>query len=629
MSDIKFQVTYRDSGQSNAGSKIPAEEELAATASVLSAGYASSQDWGGTYPHVAIKNGRDPFDELRQKKAARQHIPISMLLRGQSACGYTNYPDDVVQAFTKQSARNGVDIFTIFDALNYVPNMATAIEAALNANAKVQGTVCIGNGPNLTMQHYYDTAHQLNELGVHELYVKDPCGIVRPKQMKQVVSMLKEQFGLPVHVHMHNTHNLAPLSYLAAIEAGADCIDILPEVLADGTAQPSDVLMYNLIKNHPDPDIVKRLTDIDFAAVNTDREAQLILRQLYSGNEVAFDPRLFRAIEASQSAGGGVGPLWPMIESSFKSSGLSRNDALTRVYEAKASTLMPMLGYPLQVTPVEKEATTYAGFITIAELNGIQGNKRFELMNPGMVDYLTGWLGQSVAVADDYLVGLAREKQTKTPGAISDRPANHLEPSMPAAYQKLRENGIDNPTEEDAVLVAMFGDKNEGLNHVLAKNNRELEQAAAPSSPIILSRNDKEKGHKIGVVNKLGAASIEQFAQDVLWIAKYESGAFDSEQDFVNEVYDEQFKEKLERINGFYSDLEAYLEAVQERGVLAYEWTCSAVTDILKTACDKKFDGSFDIVTADLPRLNDKMEPLVLSSDLSEAPLEELNAAAE
>lgn len=206
----------------------------------------SLECWGGATFDVALRFLHEcPWQRLRDLRAAIPNIPFQMLLRAANAVGYTNYPDNVVRHFVQQAAANGIDIFRVFDSLNNVDSMRVAMDAVIESGAVCEGTICYtadlfdASRPKYTLDYYVSRAKALEAAGAHIIGIKDMAGICRPKAAKALVEALKQEVGLPLHFHTHDTSGLGGASILAAIDAGCDAVDGALDSLSGLTAQPN------------------------------------------------------------------------------------------------------------------------------------------------------------------------------------------------------------------------------------------------------------------------------------------------------------------------------------------------------------------------------------------------------
>jgi pyruvate carboxylase len=223
----------------------------------------SVECWGGATFDVAMRFLReDPWQRLAQFRERMPNLLLQMLLRSANAVGYTNYPDNVVQYFVKQAADGGIDVFRIFDSLNWVENMRVAIDAVLESGKLCEAAICYtGNlsdphEKKYTLDYYLKLARELKAAGTHVLGIKDMGGLCRPSAAFKLVKALKEEVGLPVHFHTHDTSGIAAASVLAAVEAGADAVDGAIDSMSGLTSQPNLGSIVEALRHGPrDPGI--------------------------------------------------------------------------------------------------------------------------------------------------------------------------------------------------------------------------------------------------------------------------------------------------------------------------------------------------------------------------------------
>jgi pyruvate carboxylase len=206
----------------------------------------SVECWGGATFDVAMRFLReDPWSRLEWFRAAMPNLLLQMLLRSSNAVGYTNYPDNVVRAFVKQAALSGVDVFRVFDSLNWVENMRVAIDAVLETGKLCEAAICYsGNlsSPNetkYTLDYYLEMGRKLKDAGTHILGIKDMAGLCQPNAAYTLVKALKDELGIPVHFHTHDTSGIAAASVLAAVAAGCDAVDGAIDAMSGFTSQPN------------------------------------------------------------------------------------------------------------------------------------------------------------------------------------------------------------------------------------------------------------------------------------------------------------------------------------------------------------------------------------------------------
>ena len=206
----------------------------------------SLECWGGATFDVAMRFLKEcPWERLREMRERIPNILFQMLLRGANGVGYKNYPDNVVREFVLRSADSGVDVFRVFDCLNWVDNMRVAMDAVLETGKLLEGAICYSGDildqgkKKYTLDYYVSLARELTDAGIHVLCVKDMAGLLTPESAKLLVSTLKREFGLPIHFHTHDTSGIAAASAIAAVEAGADVIDLAMDSVSGMTSQPN------------------------------------------------------------------------------------------------------------------------------------------------------------------------------------------------------------------------------------------------------------------------------------------------------------------------------------------------------------------------------------------------------
>ncbi|MDD2947921.1 MAG: pyruvate carboxylase [Rugosibacter sp.] len=206
----------------------------------------SMECWGGATFDVALRFLKeDPWERLANLRERVPNIPFQMLLRSANAVGYTNYPDNVVQFFIRQAAASGVDIFRVFDSLNWVDNMRVAMDSVIESGGVCEAAICYTGDifdpqrAKFDLKYYVSMARQLEKAGAHILGIKDMAGVCRPRAIRTLVAALRDETGLPIHFHTHDTSGIAAASVLAAVEAGVDAVDGALDALSGLTSQPN------------------------------------------------------------------------------------------------------------------------------------------------------------------------------------------------------------------------------------------------------------------------------------------------------------------------------------------------------------------------------------------------------
>lgn len=241
-------TTMRDAHQSLFATRMRTHDmtQIAPAYARLLPNLFSVECWGGATFDVAMRFLKeDPWQRLTQLRAAMPNLLLQMLLRASNAVGYTNYPDNVVRFFVQQAAKNGIDLFRVFDSLNSVDNMRVAMEAVRETGALCEGTICYSGDifdsarPKYQLAYYVKLAKQLEQAGAHILGIKDMAGVCKPRAAFELVKTLKQEIGLPIHFHTHDTSGISAASVLAAVEAGCDAVDGALDAMSGLTSQPN------------------------------------------------------------------------------------------------------------------------------------------------------------------------------------------------------------------------------------------------------------------------------------------------------------------------------------------------------------------------------------------------------
>ena len=241
-------TTWRDAHQSLMATRVRTADMLAAADALArrASGLFSVELWGGATFDTALRFlSEDPWERLRQLRARVPNICFQMLFRGANAVGYTNYPPSVVAGFVRHAAASGIDIFRLFDSLNYLPNLRAAMEAVQTTPAVCEAAICYTGDlldPRRTkysLKYYVRLARELERMGAHFLAIKDMAGLCRPFAARALVRALREEVGLPLHFHTHDTSGVAAASVLQAAEAGADVVDLALASMSGSTSQPN------------------------------------------------------------------------------------------------------------------------------------------------------------------------------------------------------------------------------------------------------------------------------------------------------------------------------------------------------------------------------------------------------
>jgi pyruvate carboxylase len=287
-------TTFRDAHQSLMATRVRTYDMLTCAAPLAHRlgshenGLFSLEMWGGaTFDSAMRFLLEDPWERLSQLRAAIPNICFQMLFRGSNAVGYSNYPSNVVTGFVKQSAAAGMDIFRIFDSLNYLPNLRVAMEAVHETHAVCEAALCYTGDilderrDKFSLKYYLKLARELEKMGAHVLAIKDMAGLCRPAAARKLVQALKDEIGLPVHFHTHDTSGTSAASVLRAAEAGADVADLAIASMSGSTSQPNLNSIVAALQRTP------RDTRIDLGTLNEFSDYWEKVREYYTPFDIA------------------------------------------------------------------------------------------------------------------------------------------------------------------------------------------------------------------------------------------------------------------------------------------------------------------------------------------------------
>ena len=246
------EVAFRDAHQSLVATRFRLDDMLPIAAEIDKMGFWSVESWGGATFDACIRFlGEDPWERIRELKKAMPNTPQQMLLRGQNLLGYRHYADDVVRKFVDRCAENGVGVLRIFDAMNDMRNLQTAIDQTVKVGQHAQGTISYTVSPVHNEQLWVDLARQIEDMGAHSLCIKDMAGLLQPYVAYDLVKKLKSTISIPIQIHCHATTGLSTATLLKAIEAGADRVDTAAAALSMTYGHTSTSAMVSMLEHSP------------------------------------------------------------------------------------------------------------------------------------------------------------------------------------------------------------------------------------------------------------------------------------------------------------------------------------------------------------------------------------------
>ena len=425
-------TTLRDAHQSLWATRMRTDDILKIAETIDNAGYYSLECWGGATFDVCMRFLREnPWERLRQIKKVCKKTPLQMLFRGQNILGYRHYPDDIVDRFTALACENGMDIFRVFDALNDPRNLETAIKCVKKYGGHAQGTICYTTSPVHTVAAYAKLAKSQVSMGVDSLCIKDMAGILTPGAARELVAALvKAVPGTPIQVHSHMTSGMAAAMYMAAVEAGAGCVDCSISTLSSFSSQPP-------------VETVKTMLESEGYTTSLDNAALEKINSYFMDLKSKRQPQSSSKVEAVD-AGVLVHAIPGGMISNLRSQ-LAQQDALDRlpeVLEELPKTRADM-GYPPLVTPTSQ-------IVGVQAVLNVLSGKRYSMVTDETKRYAAGFYGKTPAPIDPKL----RKKLCGNLKPIDCRPADLLKPGLVAAADELPPNTIS--AEEDILSYALF-----------------------------------------------------------------------------------------------------------------------------------------------------------------------------
>jgi oxaloacetate decarboxylase alpha subunit len=247
-----METVLRDAHQSLIATRMSTEQMLPIIEKMDKVGYHAVECWGGATFDASLRFLKeDPWERLRKLRAGFKNTKLQMLFRGQNILGYRPYADDVVEYFVQKSIANGIDIIRIFDCMNDIRNLQTAVSASNKEGGHSQVALSYTLGDAYTLEYWTDMAKKVEDMGAKSLCIKDMAGLLVPYQATELVGALKEATSLPIQLHTHYTSGVASMTYLKAIEAGCDIIDTAISPFAMGTSQPATEVMVETFKGTP------------------------------------------------------------------------------------------------------------------------------------------------------------------------------------------------------------------------------------------------------------------------------------------------------------------------------------------------------------------------------------------
>lgn len=443
-------TTMRDAHQSLLATRVRSKDlyEIADYTAQIMHNFFSLEMWGGATFDVAYRFLKEnPWERLRVLREKMPNVLFQMLLRGANAVGYKNYPDNVIREFIKESAKEGIDVFRVFDSLNWLPGMQTAIDAVRDSGKVAEATMCYTGDilddtrTKYTVNYYKQLAKDLESAGAHIIAIKDMAGLLKPEAAYQLITELKESTDLPIHLHTHDTSGNGIYLYAKAIEAGVDIIDTAIGSMAGLTSQPSANSLYYAMKGS------KRQVRADIEGIEKLSYYWEDIRKYYKDFESGMNSP-HSEIYVHEMPGG----QYSNLQQQAKGVGLGdRWDEVKKMY----SDVNLLFGDVVKVTPSSKVVGDMALFMVQNDLtdeNVIEKGQTIDFPD-SVIEFFQGYLGQPVGGFPEEL----QEVILKEREAITVRPGELLEAvDFDAVKKELDEKYNRDMTYQDVLAYVLY-----------------------------------------------------------------------------------------------------------------------------------------------------------------------------
>lgn len=543
------EVTARDSHQSLLATRMRNEDVLEIVRENTKAGFNALEVWGGATFDVAMRYlGENPWQNLRNIKAAVKEsaaeagvseTPLMMLLRSQSLVGYKNYPDDVVKAFVRSSAENGMNIFRVFDGLNDMRNLKAAVDEIKacqddDIDVQAQGTICYTTGPTdesapedatplqkqtiFNLDYYVGKAKELKEMGCDTICLKDMAGLMEPDVVAELIPAIQEETGLEVTLHMHAGMGLSDATLMRAVKVGVDVIDVGNAGLASGSGHSSAQMILDMMERSEDPAVKQRIPDIAKKTLKTVREFLLKIRPKYASWEGPYNPQMQDKTWNAQIPGGMLSNFESQIKVQIKGMDVSFDEVLGSVLD-EVPRVREDLGWPPLVTPCSQIVGVQAVLNVLSEL---RGGERYAQMPKETQNLLLGELGRTPVQPDTDLVKRAEQEAKRN--RITCRPADKIADGIEKTKEQLAGRGLLADNIEDIVSVALY----EQFALDFLEKGKTAQTEAKPTLPAHMTiKSVKDGVVALGDAHKaFGSHVLEAIAQTAKEINRIEDGFF-------------------------------------------------------------------------------------------------------
>ena len=428
------ETILRDAHQSLIATRMSTEQMLPIIEKLDKVGYYAVECWGGATFDASLRFLKeDPWERLRKLRDGFKNTKLQMLFRGQNILGYRPYADDVVEYFVQKSAANGIDIIRIFDCMNDLRNLQTAVKAANKEKAHAQVAMAYTLGDAYTLDYWVDIAKRIEDMGANSICIKDMAGLLLPYKATELVGALKEAVDIPIQLHTHYTSGVASMTYMKAVEAGVDIIDTAMSPFALGTSQPATEVMVEAFKGTE----FDTGLDLNLLSEIADYFRPMREEALASG---LMNPKVL-GVNINTLRYQVPGGMLSNLISQLKEQG--KEDKYEEVL-AEVPRVRKDLGEPPLVTPSSQIVGTQAVF------NVLMG-ERYKVATKETKDILLGKYGQTVKPFNPEVVDKVLGDDKKN--AITCRPADLLEPELDKIEAEMKQW---KQQDEDVLSYALF-----------------------------------------------------------------------------------------------------------------------------------------------------------------------------
>ncbi len=453
------ETVLRDAQQSLVQGRLKLQHVLPIAKTLDDIGYHALDAWGGwTFAAQVRALKEDPWQRLRALRAAIVKTPLQMLIRGQTLLGQSHQPDDVVRAFIEQAVEDGIRVIKMFDPLNDLRNLEVPVEVARKAGARVIGALVYSPSPAADEARVVKSASRLKAMGVDWIGIEDVAGILAPVDARGLVAAITSATRLPVTIHSHSTTALAPISYFAAIEAGATGIDTALSALAWGASQPATETMVASLRDGPYD------TGLDLNLIG---QASRYFDEIHDEYLEFQDPIAFRNDVQVLQHQLPAPVLAVLIRNLRERNAIDRYDRLLQ----ELLLVRQEMGYPPMAAPINRIAANQALANTLSE-------KRYQHIEQPFRDYVKGLFGEPPGPIDPEV----RKRALGSSNAITLRPADLLQPGIDRARREMRKQGL-NPSGVDQVLTYILFPE-DAPNILRPAGHRAETPAAAAPTPV-------------------------------------------------------------------------------------------------------------------------------------------------